>query len=63
LVYARKRSTKKAVVASRPKISFWPDCSTSPEYYGWLFVCWNGPRKLPLRTLAIHNSTLYYGLT
>jgi hypothetical protein len=25
------------VVASRPKVSFWPDGSTSPEYYGYLF--------------------------
>jgi hypothetical protein len=26
------------LVASRPKVSFWADCSTSPGNYGWLFV-------------------------
>jgi hypothetical protein len=26
------------MVASRPKIIFWPDGSTSPGNYGWLFV-------------------------
>jgi hypothetical protein len=26
------------IVASRPKVSFWPDGSTSPRNYGWLFV-------------------------
>jgi hypothetical protein len=24
------------MVANRPKVSFWPDGSTSPENYGWL---------------------------
>jgi hypothetical protein len=33
-----EEDTSKVMVASRPKISFWPDDSTSPWNYGWLFV-------------------------
>jgi hypothetical protein len=30
----RKGTTSRVMVTSRPKISFWPDGSTSPRYYG-----------------------------
>jgi hypothetical protein len=33
--YVRQGFTSKVVVASRPKVSFWPDGSTSPGNYGW----------------------------
>jgi hypothetical protein len=33
-----KEPTSKVIVASRPEVSFWPDGSTSPGNYGWLFV-------------------------
>jgi hypothetical protein len=33
----QKRTTWKMMMASRPKFSFWPDGSTSPGYFGWLF--------------------------
>jgi hypothetical protein len=26
------------MVASRPKVSFWPDGSINPRNYGWLFL-------------------------
>jgi hypothetical protein len=29
----------RAMVSIRPKLSFWPDCSTSTRNYGWLFIC------------------------
>jgi hypothetical protein len=31
--------TLREMVANNPKVSFWPDGSTSPGNYGWLFVC------------------------
>jgi hypothetical protein len=31
-------TTSRVMVASRPKLSFWPDGSTSPGNYGWLSV-------------------------
>jgi hypothetical protein len=37
--YARRRSTSRVMVASRPKVSFWLDNRTSPGNYGWDFVC------------------------
>jgi hypothetical protein len=33
--YAREETTSKVMVASRSKVSFWPDESTSPENYGY----------------------------
>jgi hypothetical protein len=30
--------TSRVMTASRPKVSFWPDGSTSPRNYRWLFV-------------------------
>jgi hypothetical protein len=36
--YARKGTTSRVMVASRSKVSFRTDGSTSPENYGWLFV-------------------------
>jgi hypothetical protein len=36
--YALKGTTLKVKVASRPKVNFWPDGSTSPGNYGWVFV-------------------------
>jgi hypothetical protein len=36
--YARKGTTSRVMVANRPKVSFWPDGSTSPRNYGWIFV-------------------------
>jgi hypothetical protein len=36
--YAQKGTTSRVVVASRSKVSFWPDSSTSPGIYGCLFV-------------------------
>jgi hypothetical protein len=37
--YAWKGTTSWVMVASRPKVSFWLDnSSTCPGYYGWLFV-------------------------
>jgi hypothetical protein len=35
---ARKGTTSMVIVASRPKDSFWPGCSTSPGNYTWLLV-------------------------
>jgi hypothetical protein len=26
------------MVVNRPKVSFWPDDSTGPGNYGWLFI-------------------------
>jgi hypothetical protein len=36
--YVRKRTTSRVMVASRPKIKFWPDGNTSLGNYGSLFV-------------------------
>jgi hypothetical protein len=36
--YVRKGATSRVIVASRLKISFLPDGSTSPGNYGCLFV-------------------------
>jgi hypothetical protein len=36
--YARKWTTSMMMVASQPKVSFWPDGSSNPWNYGWLFV-------------------------
>jgi hypothetical protein len=36
--YMQKGTTARVMVASRPKVSFWADDSTSPRNYGWLFV-------------------------
>jgi hypothetical protein len=33
-VYARKGTSSRMMVASRSKVSFWPDGSTSPGNYG-----------------------------
>jgi hypothetical protein len=33
------RTTSRVMVASSPKVRFWPDTSTRPENYGYLFVC------------------------
>jgi hypothetical protein len=37
--YARKGTTSRMMVASRPKVNIWPDGSTSLRNYEWLFVC------------------------
>jgi hypothetical protein len=37
--YARMGNTSRVLVASRPKVSSWPDSSTSPGNCGWFFVC------------------------
>jgi hypothetical protein len=36
--YTQKETTFRVMVASRPKVSFRTDGSTSPGNYGWLFV-------------------------
>jgi hypothetical protein len=36
--YARKRTNSRVMVASRTKVSFWSDASTSPGNYGWLHI-------------------------
>jgi hypothetical protein len=36
--YAWKETTSRVMMASRPKVSFWPDGNTSPGNYRWLFV-------------------------
>jgi hypothetical protein len=36
--YVQMGISSRVMVASRPKVSFWPDSSTSPRNYGWLFV-------------------------
>jgi hypothetical protein len=36
---ARMGTASRAMIASTPKISFWPDVSNSPENYGYLLVC------------------------
>jgi hypothetical protein len=33
-----KGTTSRVMVAISPKVSFWPDGSTSPADYRWLFV-------------------------
>jgi hypothetical protein len=35
-----KVTTSRVMVASRLKVSFWPEGNTSPRNYGWLFVTW-----------------------
>jgi hypothetical protein len=45
----QKRTTSRVMVASRPKVSLWPEGSTSPGNYGWLFV-------FPLSLLCIEQS-------
>jgi hypothetical protein len=34
--YARKGTTSRVMLASRPKVSFWPDDSPSPKNYGYV---------------------------
>jgi hypothetical protein len=31
--------TSRMKLASRPKVNFWPNGSTSARYYGWIFTC------------------------
>jgi hypothetical protein len=38
-VYMWKGTTLRLMVVSRPKVSFWPDCSTCPRNYGYHHVC------------------------
>jgi hypothetical protein len=33
--YVQKGTTSRVMVASRPKVSFWPDGSTNPRNYGY----------------------------
>jgi hypothetical protein len=33
-----QKTISKVMVAIRPKVGFWPDGSTSPGNYGWLFL-------------------------
>jgi hypothetical protein len=40
--YARKGTTPRAMVANKPHVSLWPNDSTSPRNYGWLFVSGSG---------------------
>jgi hypothetical protein len=49
--YAQKSSTASVMIASRPKVSFWPDGSTSPGNYGYHFAHPIGQNSsyLPLR--------------
>jgi hypothetical protein len=35
--YARKKAISRVMMASRSKVSFWPEGSTSPGNYGWIF--------------------------
>jgi hypothetical protein len=44
--YSRKGATLRVMEASRPRVSFWTDDSTSPGNYEWLFV-W--PRFMSLK--------------
>jgi hypothetical protein len=37
--YMGNGTTSRVMVASRPKVSFWPDSSNNPGNYGWIFVC------------------------
>jgi hypothetical protein len=39
--YARKRTTSRVIVTSRPKVCFRADGITSPRNYGWLFIAMN----------------------
>jgi hypothetical protein len=34
------------LVASKPRVSFWPDGSTCPGKYGWLYVIPLPPQQL-----------------
>jgi hypothetical protein len=34
--YARNGNTSRVMVASRPKVRFWPEESASPGNYGWI---------------------------
>jgi hypothetical protein len=43
------------MVASRPKVSFWPDGSTSHGNYGWLFVLSIVPWVSPLLRTIKYN--------
>jgi hypothetical protein len=36
--YMQKGTTLRVMVASKPKVSFWPDGSTSPRNDEWLFA-------------------------
>jgi hypothetical protein len=45
--YLPKRTTSSLMVASKAKVNFCPDVSTSPGNYGYIFVC------LVLQTLNV----------
>jgi hypothetical protein len=36
--YVQKGTTTRVIVTNMPKVSFWPDGSTSPWNYGWFFI-------------------------
>jgi hypothetical protein len=36
--YTRKETTSRVMVASSPKVTFWPQGRTSPVNYGWFFA-------------------------
>jgi hypothetical protein len=43
--YVLKGTTTKSIVASRPKVNFWPDGSMNPGNYGYKFVQMTGLYK------------------
>jgi hypothetical protein len=53
--YARKGTTLRVMVATRPKISFWPDGNTSPENYGLIWYYYSFCTKLVGSGIVIHT--------
>jgi hypothetical protein len=45
MVHKAEGTTSRVMVASRPKVSFWPDGSTSLVNYGWLFVLYHMAKR------------------
>jgi hypothetical protein len=46
------------MVTSRSKVTFWPDGSTRPLNYGWLFV-YPDRRKPPPRCRYVNNTSCH----
>jgi hypothetical protein len=53
--YAQE-TTLRVMVASRPKVSFWPDGNTSPWNYEWIFVFLKLRQHVPLKCFNVYQT-------
>jgi hypothetical protein len=60
---ARKETTSRLMVASKPEVSFWPDDRTSPGNDGLLYIMTNGSNWRMTRLLKPFSSEVQLQFT